>query len=269
MPNSKYYCATFYKEPTLPSDDNLRYMINGQETCPTTKKIHWQSYLEFKKPVSMKDIKNMFNDNTIHLEKRAGTREQARDYCKKDGNFKEYGIWSTGKGFRTDLKEFTNKLADGTIRLSELMLEEPTLYCKYRNGLKDIQAAIDKKKNSGFRHVEVEVISGPTGLGKTRLAMEHAKFKIEGSKIDWFDGYDNEDTILIDEYDNDIKITSLLNLLDGYQLRLPIKGSFCYAGWTKVYITTNLRKEQLHEHAKPAHRDALFRRITKWTDLWP
>lgn len=269
MPNSKYYCATFYKEPTLPSDDNLRYMINGQETCPTTKKIHWQSYLEFKKPVSMKDIKNMFNDNTIHLEKRAGTREQARDYCKKDGNFKEYGIWSTGKGFRTDLKEFTNKLADGTIRLSELMLEEPTLYCKYRNGLKDIQAAIDKKKNSGFRHVEVEVISGPTGLGKTRLAMEHAKFKIEGSKLDWFDGYDNEDTILIDEYDNDIKITSLLNLLDGYQLRLPIKGSFCYAGWTKVYITTNLRKEQLHEHAKPAHRDALFRRITKWTDLWP
>ena len=37
--------------------------------------------------------------------------------------------------------------------------------------------------------------------------------------------------------------------LDGYQLRLPIKGGHTYAYWNKVYITTNKPWENWHEHA--------------------
>ena len=33
-------------------------------------------------------------------------------------------------------------------------------------------------------------------------------------------------------------------------------------------ITTNLKLEELHAQAKQAHRDALFRRITKIEDMW-
>lgn len=267
MPNERHWCATFYTQP----NEKLfkgRYAIFGEEICPKTNKKHWQSYLEFKEKVSMKSIKEMFNDKTIHLEKRQGTKEQAREYCMKDKKYREIGIWATGQGFRTDLHEVSKQLIRGEIRLTNIMENDPQLYCKYRNGLKDIQAVADKKKSEGFRKVEVVVISGPTGCGKTREAMTEAKYKIEGENLKWWDGYEDQECILIDEYDNDVKITKLLNLLDGYQMRLDVKGGFTYAQWTKVYITTNLRKEELHSQAKEAHRDALFRRITEWRDLW-
>ena len=129
---------------------------------------------------------------------------------------------------------------------------------------------VAKEKTRKFRQVNVEVIEGETGQGKTRHAYgDEAKdiYKIEGDSMQWWDGYEGEKTIVIDEYSNQLPITKLLNILDGYQLRLPIKGGHTYANWTKVYITTNNPWEEWHEHAKPMHRDALKRRITKWTTL--
>lgn len=268
MPNQRHWCATFFKCADLDKFKG-RYMIAGEEKCPTSGKIHWQCYMEFKEKVSMKHIKDMFQDKTIHLEPRRGEREQARDYCKKDGKYTETGIWATGQGFRTDLVSVGRSIMNGEIRIEQVMAEEPELYCKYRNGLKDIQGEADRTLSKEFREVNVKVISGPTGCGKTRDAMERAQYKIEGDNLKWWNGYTGEECICIDEYDNDIKITKLLNLLDGYQLRLEVKGGHTYARWTEVIITTNLRKEQLHAQAKPAHREALFRRITEWEDRWP
>lgn len=268
MPTHRHWCATFFEKPEVTLVDEYRYMIVGVETAPTTGKTHYQCYIEFQGKTSMKQIKSMFHDPTVHLEPRAGTREQARDYCKKEGNYTEHGIWATGPGFRTDLVEVVGAIVAGETRLSEMMIENPKVYCQYRNGLKDIQAAVDKKNSQATRHVEVEVISGPTGRGKTERAYGPNTFKIEGGELNWFDGYDGEKTLLIDDYDNDVKITRLLNILDRYQLRLPVKGGFTYAAWTKVFITTNLKRSELHRQAKPAHIAALNRRITTWTDLW-
>jgi len=248
--------------------DDCRYVIFGEEICPDTGKKHWQSYCELLKPMRMSAVKKMFKDGTMHLETRMGTRDQARDYCKKDGKFTEYGKWISGQGHRSDLDEIVEALTSGTKRVTDIMIDNPQTYCRYRNGLNDIQASIDKKKNSDFRKIEVTIITGPTGCGKTRKAMEEATFKIEGNTLKWWNGYDNDKVICIDEYDNDVGITTLLNLLDGYKLRLETKGGFTYAGWNKVIITTNLRKEQIHCNAKPAHREALNRRVTKWVDMW-
>lgn len=244
-------------------------MIWGKEICPTTQKEHWQGYAELNKVMRITGFKKAIGDTTAHVETRKGTREQARDYCKKDNCFEEFGEWISGQGARTDLKKVAEKLSTGEATLKDVMLEEPELYCRYRNGLKDIHAMAVKEKTKEFRELEVIVISGPTGCGKTRAAMQEATYKIEGSSLDWWDGYDEDEVILIDEYDNDIKVTKLLNLLDGYQLRLAVKGGFTYANWRKVYITTNLTREQFHAQAKPAHIDALFRRITEWRSMWP
>lgn len=267
MSKSRNYCITMFTEPVIPTDTALRYAIFGEEIAPTTNKTHWQGYIELTKPMRFAAIKKLFNDNTIHIEARKGTREQARDYCKKDNKFTEYGKWISGQGHRSDLDDVVDRLKSGT-KLSELMLENPKLYCSYRNGLKDIAAEVTKQQIPKWRDVEVVLISGPTGCGKTRLAMEDATYKIEGSNLDWWQDYDGEETILIDEYANDLKITNLLNLLDGYKLRLNVKGSHTYARWTKVYITTNLRPDELHAKAIPAHRAALFRRITTVNDMW-
>jgi len=66
---------------------------------------------------------------------------------------------------------------------------------------------------------------------------------------------------VIDEYANQVKITRLLGILDGHLLRLNMKGTFGYANWDLVIITTNL--DVLHSKANPLHQDALERRITR------
>lgn len=268
MSKVRNYCLTFYTEPKYKLPKGIRYAIYGVEICPNTGKTHWQSYIELHNPQRISWIKKAYEDNTIHAEARRGTRKQAREYCMKDEKFTEHGKWIKGQGHRSDLDEIADQLIDGTMTIEEVMTEAPSTYCRYRNGLKDLGALGTKKKTKKFRHVETIVLSGSTGTGKTRKAMEHAQYKIEGNNLSWWQDYCGEKCILIDEYNNDIPITELLNLLDGYQLRLNVKGTHTYANWDKVYITTNLRKHEIHANAKRAHRKALFRRVSKWVDMW-
>lgn len=266
---ARHHMITFWTKPEITQMDKIRYAVFGEEICPETKKTHWQGYVEFYKPQRSNTAYKIFNnDKKIKVLQRRGTREQARDYCMKDNKYEIFGKWIKGQGHRTDLESIVAELEEGK-KLSELMLEQPSLFCQYRNGLKDIASCVTKNKTKEFRELEVIFITGPTGCGKTRLAMEQAEYRIQGTQLAWWQDYDGEDIICIDEYNNDVNITEMLNLLDGYQLRLNVKGSHTYANWTKVFITSNLKVEELHSKCKIAHRDALFRRITTIKNLWP
>ncbi len=266
MSKNRHCLITFWEKPRVNLPKGVRYAVYGEEICPQSKEIHWQSYVEFDKPCRYAAITKMYNNERIHIEKRRGTRDQARDYCMKDGKYEEFGKWISGQGHRSDLKEITDSMKDG-VKLTKIMLENPGTYCRYRSGLKDISAEIIKNNTVKFRKVEVIVLSGKTGVGKTKIAMMEAKYKIQGSQLAWWQDYDGEKIICIDEYNNNIKIDELLAILDGYQLRLAIKGSHTYANWNKVFLTTNLTKDELHENAKDAHRAALFRRIDEFRIL--
>jgi len=256
---------TFYTKPAgMPVE--AKYLILGEEICPKTNKIHWQAYGEFIKPMRIGAIKKAFNDDTVHLEARKGTQKQAIDYCKKDGKYEEFGEASSA-GQRSDLKEVADAILGGHKTVAQLMEEDPGLYMRYRNGWKDIQAKADKDNVPKWRDVKVRILSGPTGCGKTRTAMETAQYKINGTQLKWWNGYEGEKIILIDEYNNDISITELITLIDGYPYRLETKGGFTYAKWDEVIITTNLKLEEIHPNCKPEHKEALKRRI-EFISFW-
>ena len=267
---ARNWCATFFTEPPDKEPDHVRYAIYGKENATTTEKEHWQSYLEFDKRMTMTGVKKLYKDKTIHLEIRNGTREQARDYCKKDGAFEEFGDWDAGgQGTRTDIKAFVDELKSGKT-LKEVAMDNPTRYCSNRNGLRDIAGWILKDNIEDWRTVHVSLFYGSTGKGKTRTAMAAAPdvFKVSfNSGPEWWCGYDGEKTICIDDYNNDMKINRLLVLLDGSMCRLPIKGGQTWAQWDTVYITTNLTMDQLHGRALDSHRRALFRRINVLRDF--
>jgi len=56
----------------------------------------------------------------------------------------------------------------------------------------------------------------------------------------WFDDYDGEGVLLIDDFYGWIPYNVMLSITEGYQLRLEVKGTFTYAKWTKIYITSNV-----------------------------
>lgn len=264
---ARHWCFTSYLNELETDEVSVRYLIYGREVCPKTGRKHLQGYAEFKNPIRMAAAQKAIGDEVCHMGIRWSTRDKAREYCMKDKNFSEFGQWISGQGHRSDLDEVVESMRNGK-RLTEIIYDDPKTYCHYRNGLRDVQAIVDKKTAKEFRKVEVIVLSGPTGCGKTRQAMEEATYKVEGWNMKWWDGYDGDKVICIDEYNNDENITKMLNILDGYTLRLDVKGTSTYALWDKVYITTNLKREQLHPNCKPAHKEALNRRITKWIDLW-
>ncbi len=243
-----------YKE-----DDEVRYICWGKETCPNTKKTHYQGWIQMHKKKRLGGIKKLCQSKSIHLESCRGSENENNKYCQKDNLYQSIGEFTT-QGKRTDLDEL-KKIIDNGGTLEDIANDNFQAFVQYNRGFQEYKKIIDKKRRKKFRKVEVTHIYGATGTGKTKSALLYGDaYKIQGSQLKWWDGYDGEDILVIDEYDNQVPITELLSILDGYQLRLEIKGSFTYANWTKVIITSNYKK--LHKKAKKLHRLALKRRIT-------
>lgn len=230
---------------------------------------HLQGYLLVKNPKELsamiKALKNALG-TAPHVEICKGSPQSNIEYCSKGGDVTEWGT-KPKMGRRMDLEHAAEMVREGK-RMIEIADEHPGTFIRYHKGIRAYKELHDAEKAAGWRDVKCYLLTGPTGCGKTRHAMASADrvYKIQGSDLQWWDGYEGEETILIDEYANDMKITKLLALLDGYKLRLPVKGGFTYAAWKEVWITTNLMT--LHDQAAEEHRRALARRITKTVSYW-
>lgn len=264
---SKNWCFTDFeliKWRFIFDQEAIKYICWGEEICPQTKRKHYQGWIQLYKKKRLAGVKKLCRSKKVHLEPCRGSEADNEKYCQKDnvyqtiGNFEEI----TTQGKRTDLLELKKILDEGGT-LEDIANESFKTFIHYNRGFQEYKKIVDKKLRKSFRMVKTIHIHGETGLGKTRKAMSFSDdtYKIQGNALKWWDGYDGEKTLVIDEYDNQIPCTELLGILDGYQLRLPIKGSFTYANWETVIITSNYRK--LHEGAKKMHRDALKRRITE------
>lgn len=244
----------------------VRYAVYQKERGSETGYDHWQVYMELKKPVRLAALKKLFHSG--HYEKRRGTREEARAYCMKEdtrieGPY-EIGTWEAGgQGTRTDFQEIYQMLSDRKSLLSVLEAH-PGTYMRAHRGIKDAKFLIEQKASMRFRSLKTTVIVGDAGTGKTRLIYDlhgfESVFKLDPQETTvWFDGYGGEDILLIDDFYGWIRWGMLLNILDGYPLRLPVKGGFCWANWTKVYITSNNKVESWYDRGCPPE---LKRRIT-------
>ncbi len=261
------WCFTDYtlrdmSEVYQENKDIIRFVAWGEEICPTTKRKHHQGWIQFLNPKDMRPVSRLIGGNP-HLEPCFGTEFDNDKYCRKDGKYKSRGRF-VSQGQRSDLESIKKIIDDGGTML-DIMDNHFGDFVRYHPGFQKAIQLVADKNTPAWRDVEVEVYKGSTGTGKTRRAMEHNPYLIGGDELQWWDGYEGQDTICIDEYANNMSCTTLLRLLDGYKKRLAIKGGFTWARWTKVIITTNL--DELHGNAMFEHREALKRRITRVIDF--
>jgi len=219
-----------------------RYMILGFE-FGANGTPHIQGYVEFNKVHRLGAISSMIP--SAHIEQRRGTLEQARDYCKKEGEFEELGDWAAGgQGARNDIRALMTMVREDRPTL-EVMEAAPELVARNLHFMDRYKAEVEKETTREFRQVDVQVYVGDAGCGKTRKAMEENPgiFTVNCSDTFPFDGYDGEKTILLDDFYGGLKYNEILRILDGHQLRVNVKGGRRYAKWTKVVITSNKRPE--------------------------
>ncbi len=265
---SRNWCFTDFElsdwSKIYSGNDDIRYICWGLETCPETKKKHYQGWIQVDKKKRLNGIKKLCQSKKIHVEACRGTEGDNEKYCQKDNKYTTIGEYKT-QGQRTDLEQL-KIIVDKGGTLEDIANANFQAFIQYSRGFLEYKKIIDKRLRKGFRKVKVIHLYGSTGTGKTRKAMDREDvYKIQGDSMKWWDGYDGEKNLVIDEYDNQIPCTELLGILDGHQHRLEIKGSFTYANWTTVYITSNIKK--LHRNAKEDHIIALERRITEKIEM--
>ena len=228
-------------DPDAPGD--CRYLVMGREVGEGGTP-HLQGYLELNAKKRLTWLRTHVNQRA-HFEVRRGQREEARDYCMKDGDWLEVGEWKEEeRGRRRDIEIMVEQASEG-VTFYQASLAHPTT-AQFAHSYAKLLEGRALEQTPGWRNVEVIVKIGPTGCGKTRAVFDRhwPDLFVHDCSIGremWWDGYNGHTAMLLDDFDGkSIPFRYLLRLLDGYPIRLAVKGAHTYGVWTTVYITSNV-----------------------------
>jgi len=187
-----------------------------------------------------------------------GTAEEASDYCKKDGDYEEFGVISqSNQGKRTDLDEIRESITNGAtqLQIADGHFSKWVVYRRSFEAYRDL--IVEDGIRVGMRFV---VLWGLPGTGKSRYAYQKFPdlYSCPSGTLQWFDGYSGEDCILVDDYRGGADETFLLKFLDIYPLRLPVKGGFQRLRAQTIILTSNIKLP--FGHTGPEILGALRRR---------
>jgi len=240
------------------SDAWVFQLEKGENETP-----HYQGWLHLLRPRRLAFMKKNLSA-TAHFEPAKGTRAQNLLYCTKeprlDGPWKE-GDFTVSERQRTDLKVVIEAVREKR-KLSDIVETFPETYIKFHHGIEKYRFIHDSTDKT-WREVDVSVYWGDTGTGKTHTALTDNPdyFKLDKANNTWFDGYDGQSCLVIDDFYGWLPFGQLLNILDKYPLRLEIKGGFTWAKWTKVILTSNKEWPDWYSNISDLQKDALKRRI--------
>lgn len=159
------------------------------------------------------------NDPSLYFSKMTILSEQMKDKAKAKVELEE-------------VIEFTRENG-----LEACRQQYPTMYIRHWRALQ--QFLEEERKHLPKEKPTVYWLYGISGGGKTRWATEtfpdHVIITqaVKGSV--WFDGYDGQECVILDDIRNwTYRYAFLLQLLDRYKMRVPVKGG--YKEWLPKYI---------------------------------
>lgn len=275
---AKHWCFTL-NNPRYTSDQmlsafedwELQYGVFQYEVSASGTP-HFQGYLEFKNRTRLTAISRLKCAERMHFEKRRGTRNEARDYAmKRDtrtrGPF-EYGEWQeAAQGRRSDLANVCDMLQTGS-SLVEVAVAQPTTYVRYHRGLQHLVNIQPRQRQDA---PDVTLLIGPPGCGKTRSVRDTEPYdqlwcSPPSAGMKWYDEYQNQEAALFDDFDgkaSQVPLSTVLQILDRYAIRVPVKGGFTWWLPKRVYVTTNVHPRNWYDWStRECQYGALSRRFT-------
>lgn len=218
-------------------------------------------FSNMKNPRKFQTIKNLIGVSA-HIEYAHGTDLDNQKYCSKEGRFYEFG--SPALPVSDPFKQILNDLENGT-SISDIARSYPGHFIRYWRGIKEMQKLVQLNKTSRSWKTEVYVYWGEPGTGKSRTALEEAKEK--GGRIyykqrgKWWDNYNGQENIIIDDFYGWIPYDELLRLLDRYPMQVEVKGGYEEMLAKHIWITSNVPIEEFYKF-EGYQPNALRRRCT-------
>lgn len=279
----KQWCFTL-NNPTISKEELLEilqiscdYLVIGDEIGESGTP-HLQGYLELSKKQRFTTVSKLFPPPTKpHLEAKSthSTRYQAATYCKKDAKYVEFGTPPKDNKARSagpsGLKIICDAIIQGT-PLSDAMINDAPTYVRNYRGLQDFENKIKVKQIPLKRQMEIEFHYGKTDTGKTHYCFTNYPelFKKPIGKCLWFDGYEGQQTVLIDEFVGQFPLSDVLQLLDCWYTQVEIKCGHRALAATRMLLTSNNHPSRYYEskngipwEGREEQQQAFIRRFTK------
>lgn len=222
---SRGFCFTINNPSSFDEIDledlvkQTQYTIIGYEKGESGT-LHWQGYCYFSNKKSFEQIKAILP--RAHIEKQRGSCTQAIDYCKKDGDWKEWGNRPSGGTNQTHKwKEIIQLAKQG--RIEAIEDQYPAEYLRYYKML----LGLHKPEHPIIlQTLENEWWFGDTGTGKSRELWERFPNHYQKPLNKWWDGYSGEEVVAIEEWSPKNEVTaSLLKIwADRYPFCAEVKG---------------------------------------------
>jgi len=207
---------------------------------------HLQGYVIFNTQKRLAWIKSHCHP-MAHWEPRAGTHDQAKQYCTKEDSRKA-GPWETGEepvaeqGKRNDLLSLKRRMDEGATEAAICKSDDTfAVWAKYGKCISRYKALSGQQRTWPTTTV---VYYGPPGTGKSSRALAEGGpdafwLSKPAGQTAWWDGYYGQEVVVIDEFYGWIARDLMCRLCDRYPTQVETKGGSQPFLAKKIIITSN------------------------------
>lgn len=147
---SRSWCVTLWSEEDvgrLRASAGIVALVVGEEVCPTTQKVHYQTYVRFESNKRFSWWKSQFP--TAHVEPRRGSEPEAAAYCRKDGRvLVDFGCSVDSEPAADTTEHVLNMLEDGA-PLWQIYKAHPKFYFHNRRKIVDLETDMKGWRENG------------------------------------------------------------------------------------------------------------------------
>ena len=236
----------------IENSDWLEYLIYGREVGEQGTP-HLQGYLMANHKMRWSTMnRRIFGQDDygrVHWETARGTPQQAITYCKKDGDFEEFGSTGTKpKNQWQDIKEMVNSGKS----VEDIRDKYPGTWAAYRTS---IESWVNEGRQARLEHYDGDLkqknlwIWGPPGVGKSKKAREEGNSFYNKAVNKWWDGYKGEEVVILEDVDPErckMLVHHLKIWLDRYIFTAEVKQSSTVLSPKsyRMIITSNYSPEE-------------------------
>jgi len=228
------------------------YYVIGEETCPSTLKQHIHVYARLKKKRRFSAMGKLFGCHVEDIKKHPQTKEpmhyESMQYCKKDGNWIEFGTAPQPKVI--DIKPCPFVACIDLARsgnLDKIREEFPKMYVIHLTKWKSISS--DEQCKEVFLNRKCLWIYGKSGIGKSRwVSKNFPEAYRKNAEETHFERYRNEKVVVIEDIMPSHRKDWLYNMLmcsDIYAFMPKVRyGSVCLKHEILI-VTSNYKIEEV------------------------